>query len=318
MKKQPVEEKLQHYRTALDAFIERVKEDRWVLAVILVGSINEETIWRKDDIRLWVVEADGVTRRRQSDGEEHRIWRAMVEMDVNLWAEIIPRTRFKRMVEGASRTAFSFNFFARRHLIYSADESITNWFEEANSLATRDQKNELLIMTNWVVYSLRHARRLLDLKKDLHRAWQTLLESAHAMAATQLVMAGEICETHAMYRAIALNPALFNVVYTSLLTAGADEEAMEAALETSEQWLDEHGLKHMVPLLKYMGKQHRSVSLSELANHFAFTQLYPWHLESACEWLVRKGKLEKLATEMLLTKKSRHHVEEPAYLLYDA
>lgn len=318
MKEDALEEKLEQYRSALDAFIERVKEDRWVLAVILVGSINEETIWRKDGIGLWVVEADGVTRRRQSDGEEHRIWRTMVEMDVNLWAEVIPRTRFKRMVEGASRTAFSFNFFARRQLIYSVDESIANWFEEANSLAIRDQKNELLLMTNWVVYNLRHARRLLDLKKDPHRAWERLLESAHAMAATQLVMAGEVCETHAMHRAIVLNPDLFNVVYTSLLTAGADEKAMHTAIETSEQWLDEHGLDHMAPLLTYLGKQQRSVSLSELANHFAFTQLYPWHLESACEWLVRKGKLEKLAAEMLLTKKSRKHVEEPAYLLYDA
>ena len=288
------------------------------MAVILVGSINEETVWRKDGIGLWVVEADGVTRRRKSDGEEHRIWRTMVEMDVNLWAEVIPRTRFKRMVEGTSRTAFSFNFFARRHLVYSTDESITAWFEEANSLAKRDQKHELLIMTNWVVYSLRHARRLLDEKEDLQRTWQMLLESAHALAAAHLVMAGEICETYAMHRAIKLNPDLFNIVYTSLLTAGADEQAIRTALETSEQWLSEHGGNHLEPLVKFLGKQNRSVSLSELANHFACTQLYPWHLESACEWLVRQGKLEKLATEMLLTKKSRHHVEEPAYLLYDA
>ena len=59
----------------------------------------------------------------------------MVEYDVNIWAEVIPRSRFKRMVEGSSRTAFSYNFFAKRELVYSADESITNWFAEAGSAA---------------------------------------------------------------------------------------------------------------------------------------------------------------------------------------
>ncbi len=307
--------KLNQYESALSGFIDRVKEDRWVLAVVQVGSINEETIWRKDGIGLWIVEADGVTRRRQSDGEEHRIWRTMVENDINLWAEIIPRARFKRMVEGASRTAFSFNFFARRTLIYSADESISNWFDEANTLAKRDQQHELLIMTSWVIHELRHARRLLILKKDLDRTWQVLLEAAHALAATQLVMAGEICETHAMYRALELNPDLFNKAYRALLSEGPDEASIHAALQTGEQWLLDHAEDHLQPVVKYLKKQRRTVPLSELANHFAFTQLYPWYLESACEWLVQQEKVEKLGAEMLLTKKSRHHVEEPAYLL---
>ena len=308
--------KLKQYQSAVSSFIERVKEDRWVLAVVQVGSLNEDTVWRKDGIGLWIVEADGVTRRRQSDGEEHRIWRTMVENDVNLWAEIIPRARFKRMVEGASRTAFSFNFFARRTLIYSADESISNWFDEANSLAKRDQQNELLIMTSWVTHELRHARRLLNIKQDIERTWQVLLEAAHAMAATQLVMVGEICETHAMYRALELKPELFNKVYNALLSAGPEEASIREALETGEQWLLDHAENHLQPVVKYLKKQRRMVPLSELANHFAFTQLYPWYLESACEWLVRQGKVEKLGAEMLLTKKSRHHVEEPAYLLH--
>lgn len=316
MEEYDLDAKLRQYEQAKAAFIEQIKEDRWVLAVVQVGSINQDTIWRKNGIGLWVVEADGVTRRRSSDGEAHRIWRTMVAHDVNLWAEIIPRARFKRMVEGTSRTAFSFNFFAHRTLIYSADESITSWFEEANSLARRDQTNELLIMTCWVIYELRMARRLLMIKRDMDRAWQVLLEAAHALAATHMVMAGEICETHAMYRALELNPSFFETVYRALLTTGPDENAIQTALETGESWLMEHGTAHLRPVMKYLKKQPRAIPLSELADQFAYSQLYPWYLESACEWLVRIGKAEKLAAEMLLTKKSRHHIEEPAYMLH--
>ncbi|MEM8484891.1 MAG: hypothetical protein AAF564_05045 [Bacteroidota bacterium] len=313
-----IQGKLQQYLDARDAFVSRVKEDRWVLAVVQIGSLNEETVWRKDGLGLWVVEADGVSRRQKSDGEAHRIWRILVEHDVNLWAEIIPRARFKRMVEGTSRTAFSYNFFAHRSLIYCVDESIADWFEEANSIATKDQQKEVMMMTCWFIYQLRYARRLLEIKQDDHRAWQALLDAAHALAATHVVMAGEICETHAMHRAVELEPSLFAKMYTALLVAGPERPALQEALLQGEGWLQEYAALHMTPVMKYLKKQRRVVSLSELANYFAYSQLHPWHLESACEWLVQQGALEKLAAEMLLTKKSRHHLEEPAYLVHEA
>jgi uncharacterized protein len=60
-------------------------------------------------------------------------------------------------------------------------------------------------------------------------------------------------------------------------------------------------------------KQNRVVPLSEISDHFAFSQLHPWHLESACEWLERKGLLQKLSAPFKLTKRSQEQVEEPAY-----
>lgn len=307
--------KLRRYQEALAAFIERIKEDRWVLAVVQVGSLNEETIWHKDGIGLWIVEADGVTQRRRSDGEEHRIWRTLVEHDINLWAEMIPRTRFKKMVEGSARTALSYNFFARRTLIHSSDESLTRWFEEANRVAERDQKNEVVIMTGWVAHVLRHTRRLLEIKRDVDLAWQNALEAAHALAAAHVVQHGEICETHAVHRALVLAPELFGKVYTALLMGKPSENSVMAALEAGEAWLEHHAEVNLEPVLAYLRRQRRAVPLSELADHFAYSQLYPWHLEGACEWLVRAGRLEKLAAEMLLTNKSRVHLEEPSYFI---
>ncbi len=307
--------KLRRYQEALTAFIERTKEDRWILAVVQVGSLNEETIWHKDGIGLWIVEADGVTQRRRSDGEEHRIWRTLVEHDINMWAELIPRSRFKKMVEGAARTAFSYNFFARRFLLYSSDESLSRWFEEANSVAERDRKNEVVIMTGWVAHELRHTRRLLEIKKDLDRAWQGALGAAHALAAAHVVMHGEICETYPVHRALELAPALFAEVYTALLMGKPSQETLATALQASEAWLERHAEANLEPVLSYLRRQRRAVPLSELADHFAYSQLYPWYLEGACEWLARAGRLEKLAADILLTKKSRVHLEEPSYFI---
>jgi hypothetical protein len=67
-------------------------------------------------------------------------------------------------------------------------------------------------------------------------------------------------------------------------------------------------------VLRYLRKTKRLVPLSELSDHFAHSQLFPWHLESACEWLERKGRIGKFSAPFGLTKLSRVEVEEPAYL----
>jgi len=68
------------------------------------------------------------------------------------------------------------------------------------------------------------------------------------------------------------------------------------------------------PALPKKGKK-RLVPLSELADHFAHSQLYPWHLESACEWLGTKGGASGNSRRLSESPKmSRVEVEEPAYL----
>ena len=75
--------------------------------------------------------SDGVSRRLPSDGNDERVFRILVENGINIHAEVIPRSRFKKMVEGASRTAFSCSFFAHRQIVYSQDASIDSWFKKA-------------------------------------------------------------------------------------------------------------------------------------------------------------------------------------------
>src|ERR1700732_2680489 len=159
--------------------MERIGEDRYVLAVVLVGSLSEETIWRRDTLGLWIIEADGASRRPPSDGNDERVFRILVENGINIHAEVIPRSRFKQMVEGASRTAFSCSFFAIRQIVYSKDPSIETWFKKANSIATKDQERELLTFSTWTIHAHRHARKRLDIKGDLELAAQETLCGAH-------------------------------------------------------------------------------------------------------------------------------------------
>src|SRR5215831_11657046 len=205
--------KVARFEAALGQFIERVAEDRYVLAIVLVGSLSTETIWAREALGLWIIEADGVSRRLPSGGNDERIFRILVENGINIHAEVIPRSRFKKMVEGASRTAFSCNFFAERRIVYSKDPSIESWFKKANSLATKDQERELLTFSTWTIYSHRHARKRLDLKGDLELAAQETLGAAHSVAHTEIIRRGEVWEDDVIYRAIEGAPKLFQTIY---------------------------------------------------------------------------------------------------------
>lgn len=305
--------KIARFELALNQLIERLRDDRYVLAVVLVGSLSAGTIWRREALRLWIIEADGVSRRLRSDGNDERMYRILVENGINIHAEVIPRSRFRQMVEGTSRTAFSCNYFATRKLVYSIDQSIDNWFEEANTVAVKDKERELLLFSTWTIHAVRHARKLLEIRRDVELAGLEVLQVAQSVACTEIIRSDQVWEQEAIYRAIELSPELFQVLYLDVLAKRKNIKVLATAIDAVDQYLDRHYSEHLKPLLSYLKTQNRIVPLSEISDHFAWSQIYPWHLESACEWLEQKGLLDKLSTPFKLTSRSREHVEEPAY-----
>jgi hypothetical protein len=121
--------------------------------------------------------------------------------------------------------------------------------------------------------------------------------------------------TGRIYRAMEGDPTLFQTIYLDVLSKRKNRRVLSTALDAIDGYLDKHYKAHLKPLLGYLKKQNRLIPLSEIGDHFAFSQLHPWHLESACEWLERKGLLQKLSAPFKLTKRSVERVEEPAYLL---
>jgi hypothetical protein len=90
---------------------------------------------------------------------------------------------------------------------------------------------------------------------------------------------------------------------------------MEKALKTIDEYLVAHCAEHLKPVLAFIKKESRLVSLSQMGDQFAYSQIYPFHIHIVCDWLEKKGKLQKLSAPFKLTKRSHESVEEPAYSL---
>ena len=143
------------------------------------------------------------------------------------------------------------------------------------AVATKDQEKELLATMTWAIHAYRHLHKLLTLKEDLELCLQSLLWAAHSVAAIEIIQRGEVYEQEAIYKALEIKPELFQVIYLDLLTRSRTTDLLVAALNRIDAYLEENGARFLKPLLHYLDKQGRVVPLSEISDHFAFTQLYP-------------------------------------------
>ena len=146
--------------------------------------------------------------------------------------------------------------------------------------------------------------------------FEAVVWAVHSIASVEVINAGEVYEHAAIYKALELQPELFKQVYTDLLTKKRTKKSLLAVLDRVDEYVEENAELNLQPVLKFLKKEKRTVPLSHVCDHFAHSQIYPGHIEAACEWLEREGLIEKLAMPFRITKKSRTEVEEPAYF-YD-
>src|SRR5205823_12929827 len=106
------------FTAALDDLVALVKEDRSILAAILCGSLSHDAVWAKSDIDLVLVTIDD-KKVEQSD-------RALYADGVNVHAILMPRTQFRKTVEGTIRNSFMHSFLAKGRLLYTHDQTIAD------------------------------------------------------------------------------------------------------------------------------------------------------------------------------------------------
>src|SRR5262249_21733584 len=115
---------------------EQVKRDRSVLAAVLCGSLSHDTVWAKSDIDLVFVTID--------DKKVEQSAHSLNANGVNVHAFLMPRAKFRQMVEGSLRNSFMHSFLAKGRLLYTHDESIAALFAKLNEMGERDTQLQLL------------------------------------------------------------------------------------------------------------------------------------------------------------------------------
>ena len=294
------------YWDALNTLVEKVRNDRNVIAAILQGSMSYDQVWEKSDIDLTLIGRDGIDSGHYT----------LTEGGVSIHTSLIPRSEFKRELERAQQGSFGHSYFSLSTLLFSEDESIKAWYENANlhGYGARDKKLQLLSVITRVFAPLAYAEKQFYVNNDLLYSFITLLYVVEVLARVEVILNDEVPSREVIQPALKYNPEFFNLVYIDLINREKDQGVIENALAQINAYLDDK-LFIFQPVLDYLAEEESPQSITELNTYFQ-TKIEGTRLDTACQWLASKGVIEQFSTPVKLTLRSQIEVEEAAYYYF--
>ena len=292
------------FRQALDALVAQVREDRSILAAVLCGSLAHDRVWDRSDIDLFLVTIDD----KKVEGGE----RALYADGVNVHAFLMPRAEFRRTVEGTVRNSFMHSLLAKGQLLYTHDPTIADLCARLDEIGARDTEVQLLRAATHALGPIDKAHKWLRTRGDLEYTALFILYAATPLARVEVIGARRLADREVIPQALALNPALFNTIYTELLNAPKTRPAVQAALEAIDDYLSQRAPRLFAPVLDHLREVGEARSATELEDHFA-RNLGVEGVTAACEYLAAQGLLGKAATAVQLTRRSNTSVQELAF-----
>lgn len=291
------------YDAAVEAFVEKVRQDPYILAAVLVGSLANDVVWRKSDIDIALI-ADEVKLHEESF--------SLVEDGLDIHAFILTRSAFKRLVEGNLQSSFFHSMLERGRFLFTRDETLRELWSRGERVGSRDRGLQLLRYVSQVLPALTKAEKWLEVKHDPDYCFHWLQKCVDSLAILEVLQHGEIAGREAINHALRLNPAFFRAVYTDLIRGEKSEAVLAERIALIRAYILERVPLFFGPLLLYLAEAGVPRSSSELSHHFC-KQHNLESVDTACEWLAEEGILGKASAPRRLTPKSRVDVQEAAY-----
>ncbi|HMN27716.1 MAG TPA: sigma-70 family RNA polymerase sigma factor [Caldilineaceae bacterium] len=291
------------FNEALEAFVARVKQDRYIIAAILGGSLSHDTVWRKSDIDLVLVS-------REEKSQDNY---CLVENGVNIHASILPRSRFKQLTEGSLQGSFWHSYLSLSTLLYTTDDSIRAYYQNIQTVGARDRQLQLMAAGSGAVGTLAKAEKWLYVRKDVTYSFLWLMYTLQRLAEIEVLSHSQVPRREVIPQAIKLNPTFFSQIYTDLVHGPKTEETIQRAIHLVNEYLDCKTYDLFGPVLDYLRDEGGIRSTTELDLYFRKQVQADWPLSNIYEWLTDKGIIQKVPSPVRLTQKSQVTVDEAAY-----
>ena len=287
------------FRAALDTLVERIKQDRSVLAVILCGSLSHDTVWEKSDIDLVLVTVD--ERKLTSQGM------SLYADGINVHANLVARAEFRKMAEGAIRNSFWHSLLAKGRLMYTHDETIRVLCEQLLVVGERDTQVQLLSAANVTLPSVYKAHKWFLTRGDLDYTALWILHAANGWRDDRSA-GSAVLDREALPVAMELNPKFFRTVYGDAERVEEDAKRMGASWRR-DRWGGGSGREDLRAVVEHLVRGGEARSATEIEDHFK-RNFGVQGVTGVLEYLADRGILGKVAIPVKLTKNSNVQVEE--------
>jgi hypothetical protein len=291
------------FQNALDTFTNKVKQDSYIIAAILAGSMAYDSVWEKSDLDILLV--------GRSEKVPERFY-YLIEDGVNIHAWLLSRSKFKQQIERALQSSFFHSYFSKSTLLFSTDETISEYYRNVQHLGARDRQLQLLNAGSGVLPILAKAEKWLYVKNDPAYSFLWLMYMLNSLATIEVLQHSEIAGREVVQQAMSHNPAFFGAIYFDMIAQPVNTAVVERALQLVNRYLDERTFALFQPIFDYLAAADGPRTAGELDRYFV-KQTQTESLCPAYEWLAAKGTLQSISTPLRLTEKSRVTVDEAAY-----
>jgi hypothetical protein len=294
----------QTFTAALDALVADIRQDRAILAAVLCGSLSHDTVWAKSDIDLVLVTID-----------DRKIEAADIALNadgVNVHAFLMPRAKFRAVVEGSADNSFFHAFLAKGRLLYSHDPSIEALCAGLHRIGARDTQLQLLRAGSNALPPIDKAHKWFVTRGDLEYTALWILYAATPLARIEVMSRGLLADREVLPQAIGLNPGFFRTVYTDLLNTKKTRKQVQAALDAADGYIAERAPALFGLVIDYLRDTGDVRSASDIETFFK-RHYDVSGVTIACEYLADRGVIGKAATAVRLTRRSTADVQELAF-----
>jgi RNA polymerase sigma factor (sigma-70 family) len=290
------------FNEALESFIGKVRQDRYIIAAILFGSLSHDTVWRKSDIDIMLV------GREEKPIKEFYL----VENGVNIHAILFPRSKFKQSIEGALQGSLLHSSFALSTLLFTTDDTIRAYYQDVRSVGSHDRQMRLMIAGSAALYTLAKAEKWFITRKDLSYSFLWIMYTIEHLARIEVLLNDEVTSREVIPQALKINPTFFNQVYLDLIHRQKDEATIQQTLDLINAYIDRKLYLLFGPILEFLSQAGGIRTTTELDSYFK-KQVQECTLCNVYEWLADKNIIQKVPSPLRLTQKSQITVDEAAY-----
>lgn len=288
------------YRAAADSFVERLKKDVNVVAVIISGSLAYDQVWEKSDIDSTIIVRDQVLKNDSF---------CIVEDDITINVYVTTRSGFKRYLESLSGGSFMHSYYAKGNIVYSTDDSLYEYFEEFKRIGSDDLEENILFLACELVHCYDKSLKWIKVKNDLLYAQFYLLKAAEVISRIEVGLSGEIPTREAIVKASAINPELMSIYYENAMSHHYSEQEIIEAIDRIDQYMKQHLDIIQKPILRYMSDQ--EMKTVTMITKFFKTESH--FIIGILDYLADQGIIAKVSQTIKITPKSKPAVEEVAY-----
>jgi len=299
----------ERYNLALESFTERLKRDKYIISLMLCGSLSYDEVWEKSDIDVIII---------LSDEKKPFQIKSLIENDIIINAFIYSRNEFRRVYESSVRSDMFHSWFSKSKLLFTKDDVIKEYYDNICKIGENDKELQLLNNAIFAIAGLSKAQKFLYVKNDPINSFLWIMRLSDNLASIEVILKNEIPLREVVQQALKYNPGFFDMIHTNMIQQRKEKQLVENAIKAIEEYIKNKSEILFNPIIRFLSEFRNERSLTEINEYLGKRiSIDPTLLVEACEWMVEIGMIQKVPVPVRLSSKSREELDEVAYYIME-